>query len=617
MHFKHRLFCYGLFFAIGTAILCGLGLDSDLAQAYCRENSRWIFLAVFAIAGVSAWDLYKFLQPAYTWNLRAAAARWPVILFVGFCTAFSLSREPFNYKVTADEYVLGVEAMAIHYEGRSDIAVSGYELGGVYRMLGGVVNKRPPVFVSLLSLVHDITGYRPQNVFYLNALIVGVFYIFLFVTANRFYGLNAAYFACSLFAAFPLFYQNASGGGFELLNLLLVLMFIWSSSIYIDKPEKTTQRFLILVAIILANTRYESAVFAGAAGIIILLGWIKRRSVIYDVSLYLAPLVMMTFLFRLSTFQDNFEGNWQIRAGMSPFSLEYFYDNLGHALNYFFAFSRGSTSFELIFILGLPCMIFMLYGKLKSMVREGISSCSVSVWVASVVVVFNFGVLLFYHWGQVDASEVSRLILPFALICVLSTCYLLFDQVKHILVSRILWGLLFICLFTISIPRAATANSSLSNYNVRRADWTIKVLNSLPPTSYVVASPDGLRLFLDKIQGVPIGLLNERARQLAFHYKLKTFTALVVQQFFVDPDTQKETVFPGDWLHPAYKTSIIAETTVRPYVITRFSRVDSVDEKLMEIPTKDLAPKNTMRDKGGDIKPISGDSVDKWMQNLP
>lgn len=620
---RQRIRLYIFILIAGVAVFLGYILENDTAFKITRGYTREIFIAVHLLFGASLAELL--------WRNREALRGWASgnrrliaisVLVVGVASGFTLSREKTNYKITADEYVLSLEAMSLHMEGLSTVPLRLHMLGGVPRSLGGTINKRPPAFVTLLSLVHDVTGYRSQNVFYLNGALVVAFYGLLFGFVCRMFGLNAAIFACALWASFPLFYQNASGGGFEILNLVYMLVFLVGAWYYLAKPSTWSQRFFVLTAILLANTRYESALFVISAGVVILYQWVRDRRILCDTSLFLAPLVMSTYLLRMRVFENDQRGNWQVVDGQSPFSIDYFYDNIGHAMNYFLAFSRASTTSEYLWVTGLIGGAFMIYGAAKEFVKGIRSEWNLPLLVVSGVILVNFGVLMFYHWGQLDYPEVSRLGLPLALMASLGSVFLFFRMIGTSSIRWTAWVLLLVFTIGFAVPRAAMAVASNGNFHVRRADWLLDQVRRMPPRSYVVAGVDAGRLFLEQIPGTPIAVLNERPQEAAYHLKLGSYELLVAQRFMVSPETGEAKVMDDDWLHPAFQVEPIAETAHRPFVIVRLSRVISIDPELAQKPAKELArPADEesvgTKPPGADVAPVSVEVVNEWINKLP
>ena len=612
-----RISLYLLVLVAGFAVTAGVWPNDKQALALTQDYARPLFVVLIATLG---WVLAKRLYPRATrWvgEVRDVGVKrlWPLV-FVLLATVLSCTREPHNFKVTADEYVLSSQALNMHISGWSQVPSRMHEINGVFRSTSGTIDKRPPLFVVLLSLVHDVTGYRVNNVFALNTVLTFLLLLLTFASCDKFFGRGAAYFGTALLATFPLLWQNASGAGFEILNMVLILGFLLAGRQYVAEGTRDAQRLFVLIALLLANTRYESSVFALGAGLVILHQWWVRRTVTVDWMLYAAPLVMTTFLWRMRVFDYDRTTNWQLAPGASPFELKYLNENIGHALNYFLSFSKASTTSEIVFILGFPGLIFLVWVLVKQSWRAKAEPHMPALFVATLLVAGNFGLLMLYHWGHLDSPEVSRLALPFALLMVFGACFLIFRVIARVYVTKIAWIALAVFAAMLALPRGAMAAPSLGNFHVRRADWTIKVIESLPPRRYLVGTFDTHRLFLEKVPALPIMMLNIRRQEMSFGFDEKIFGILVVQRHFMDPVTKQSMLFPEDELHPMYRTELVAENSFRPYVYATISRVTSIDASKVSEPFK---PSQKVEDnyRGEAIRTVSFEEITDWLKMLP
>src|SRR5690606_24632616 len=136
-------------------------------------------------------------------------------------------------------------------------------------------------FPLLLSFCHDLAGYRPENVFVLNGLLS---FLLLYCTGRiaRRLGQSelAGILAVVLLGGLPLLALNATGGGFEVLNLLMIVTTLGLGWRYVEHPSSRTLSAFVLSGVLLAQTRYESALFIPVVGILILLGWWRSKKVL-------------------------------------------------------------------------------------------------------------------------------------------------------------------------------------------------------------------------------------------------------------------------------------------------------------------------------------------------
>jgi len=178
--------------------------------------------------------------------------RWPALAVLGV-TAFLHVQEPHEFKILMDEVVLQDTAMEMHYHRIVSTTVRAYDLVGNFTSLIGYVDKRPLFFPFLISLVHDLTGYRVENAFVVNALASLALVALTFLIGRRLAGNPAGYGGILLLVSIPLVHQNATGSGFELLNLAMIAATIWLGFRWVERPDTDRLGAFVFSGILLAD----------------------------------------------------------------------------------------------------------------------------------------------------------------------------------------------------------------------------------------------------------------------------------------------------------------------------------------------------------------------------
>ena len=133
-------------------------------------------------------------------------------------------------------------SMSMHFTGTVLTPMRGGDIQGAFVILEGMMDKRQLFFPFLVSILHDLTGYRPENAFVLNGILTFVFLGLVNAAGRKLAGRTAGWLGVALFAGLPLLGQNATGGGFELLNLVMILATMLLGARYIarrDEPSFT------------------------------------------------------------------------------------------------------------------------------------------------------------------------------------------------------------------------------------------------------------------------------------------------------------------------------------------------------------------------------------------
>src|SRR5262249_17545555 len=146
----------------------------------------------------------------------------------------------------------------------------------------------------LISLLHDLTGFRVENVFALNVSLALVTLSATYWMVHTMVARTApALFAVALVSTLPLFGQNATGAGMEMLNLAMIALNMVAATRYLQKPAADGLAFLVLGTVLLAETRYESVLFVLPVACVILIGWIRAREVLLPWPVMIAPLLLV------------------------------------------------------------------------------------------------------------------------------------------------------------------------------------------------------------------------------------------------------------------------------------------------------------------------------------
>jgi hypothetical protein len=212
----------------------------------------------------------------------------------------------------------------------------------------------------LVSLMHTFSGYRAENAFVVNA-IAGVFCL------TSFYGLLQRWFpqwisiiGMLLLSSFPLFVLWTTSGGFEIVNLLFIIItFILLDKLIQDKKGTTIEQ-LGLTLLLLSQLRYESVAITISVGIAAMsfIRQIKIESLSYR-SIMLPLLFLPVAWQRLIIFNNR---DLQLPKEQEIFSFDAFKDNLGNAWLYFTTQPEKHNTIPILFYLAL---IGFIYGSLQ------------------------------------------------------------------------------------------------------------------------------------------------------------------------------------------------------------------------------------------------------------
>jgi len=397
--------------------------------------------------------------------------------------------EPHRLRVMYDEYALLTTSLDMHRE-RSAATVS-YAVNdgsGHLQYLGGYVEKRQLFFPFLLSLVHDLTGYRPENGFVLNALLGAAYLGVAYWAGCLLGGTGIGLLGVLLAAGLPLAAQNATGGGYDLLAVTLLLLLFVQMVRYLRVPGRANADLLVIIAILAVQVRDESWLLGLLAAAVLVWGWRKTRRLELSWFLALSPLLLLTPLLVNRVFFATPAYFESVARGVDTFGAGYFRRNLADAIHYLYNGNGTLTNSPLLSWLGTPALLVCIVaalGNFRAAIRDG-NPLLVLLGFAVFAAGFT-GVVLFYFWGQFTDPVAARLSFPLQAVFLLSILSLAPRLLRTRRRLRLAQGAAALFVLAYAVPvearHAATDRLPVS----LEAQWAV---------DYTLAHGDGRTLFV-------------------------------------------------------------------------------------------------------------------------
>lgn len=378
------------------------------------DGTYWLLLALLVAALIAIQRSINI--PALQLLLQQQGSRMSLLLVL-LATGYMHSQEAHEFKTLADEPIQVGVSQLMHSERKALLPLEANWVDGAYKVTAAAPDKRPSLYPLLVSFLHDLTGYRVANAFFVNGLLT---FVFLGLACLLGYAIQGAWTGRGLvilFAGVPEIVRHACGAGFELLNLTLMLLVMLMALRHLEAPDKRRQDALCLSLILLAYARYESVLFVASGALVLLFWWFRERKVILSPGLLASPPLMIGYLIQHRVFWD-VPDHWQMfdqGERVSPFSLSYLPEQIQNLQTYFF--SPGGTfpnSWPLallgFFAIGICVTVFLLK------VRQGRQLDPAELTISCFLVSFGGLLLLMLTYGwELDNHLITRLNLPFYL----------------------------------------------------------------------------------------------------------------------------------------------------------------------------------------------------------
>lgn len=391
----------------GGAVLLGLMLPLGDAYDALRYGSAffmalllaaWFGLYILSCRGKNSGSDQSPLRASYLWILLIALA---ALVFYKVDPAFA---------VMDDEGIILNTGLALYEEGELFAASKGYWVGDDFMLVEGRLDKRPFLYAYIISLVHHVAGYRIGNAFALNFAFGLCICLIGWSLFCRFFSPLVSFLAMLPLLSCSVFLQCVRGAGLETFNFLMLALLGWSMLRYYDYPNLKNQALLVLTAILLSYSRYESVGVIPVVGVFIAL--IVRPDSRSVRVLCIAPWLLVPYLWlfrctlaRTDSFQEASTG------ALSAFSFSYVGQNILDAAKFLFSpkWSVPNDPFvTIIGVSGLFLFLSMLATRLRktggmSCLREDlVNQTRVSVAAATWLLIFVvlLGIIFSYFWSS-------------------------------------------------------------------------------------------------------------------------------------------------------------------------------------------------------------------------
>lgn len=551
----------------------------------------WAMLFITLLFG---WSLTKAVRESSAngidWRSRP---RWPVGLIL-VCGLLLLIHETYGFKILMDELMLLGTSMSMHIDKTALVPHRGNDIQGVFQLLAGQLDKRPLFQPFLVSLLHDLTGYRPENVFVLNTALTFALLALVYITGCRIAGRAAGALAVFLLTGLPLLSQNATGGGFEVLNLVMILCTLLLGMRYMERQDGNSLEAFGLSGILLAQTRYESVLFLIPVGLTVLWVWWSSRRLTLTWVASMMPLLLLPYALHHKVFTVNASA-WEMASQPGydkPFALAYVPDNILHDLNFFFSPTGEHSNSLVLSILGFIAVPFFVLWAAK--VIRGLRAAPPA---RAALAIFSVGfaahtlLLLGYFWGRFDDPVIRRLSLPLNLALVLATVTVAAEMSRGGKIWRILAVLAGAGFFAQSLPVMARHDYSIRHFVSREMDWRREFIAAHPERDYLVIDNESVFWITHLVSSTPMLQALEHKENLVYHLRNHSFTAVYAfQRYDVDPADGRLILPAEDDLGADYQLETVWERRFTPLTVSRISRVLTIREGPTARPVAAPAP---------------------------
>ena len=456
------------------------------------------------------------------------------VIGVGLVTlalmASLLGMETLRSKVLYDEYVLQSTAYNMHYFREVATMVRGYDLLGVFVSTDNYLDKRPYFFPFLISLVHDVLGYRTINAYLLNVFLMPVALLVAYRLGRQWHGWRGGMMALVLLGTLPLFGQNATGSGMEIINVLMLMVAVLIGGIYVHRPQENNLSAFILTVILLAQCRYESAIFVVSGIAVVVIGWWREGRVVLSGAAIASPVLLLPVALHNKVLSES-PVLWEMKENqLSRFGWEHVPDNIAGAFEFWFHTGWMMANSVLLSALGLVGLgaitAWLLWRRpsLKKLDGQAIAWLAFAVGIGA-----NLALVLFYFWSRFTDPVAARFSLPPYLLMVFMAVLLVRWLDRRLPASKLLFAIVLIAYLSEGVPRHA--HHFYSRKGVDEIEWERRFVASLPPQNrLMLTNKTSIVWLLDKTPAILLDRAILMEDRLAHQLTQPLFDEILVSQ---------------------------------------------------------------------------------------
>jgi hypothetical protein len=262
-------------------------------------------------------------------------------------------------------------------------------------------------------------------------------------------------------------------------------------------------------------------------------------------------------------------------------------------VDYLFVFDAGAPNSILLTGFSVLAMLALVYSVLKRKLKLPLDRTQLVAGLGvAAIVIANFTLLMFYHWGHINDPAATRLILP-ALLLLTMFCAIVLGIFKSQLPLQ--FAVVAVCMFYFMlVTRPALARTDFLDYTIRnaQADYLVGEALTKEDRDILIISDRNLSSNLGEDSSISIGVALTRLPQIELHQRMRTFDEIQIVYLLPTKSANLEAgeivniATTRDLIEEAFELETVALEKLNNAVYLRHAKLLSVNlregEKLLD-----------------------------------
>ncbi len=526
-----------------AALLISFYLTSPKQAVYIiKHYGLWLTLGTVLVFIFELRNPIKHLGLA---EIKSALKRHgPALLLILFATGYLHLHVDRGFKILYDEYTLNSTAMNFYTDGHALVQAASHQMDGEVIAKAGFVDKRPCLFPFCVAVLHQLTGYRPSNAFWLNsgltALLLTLLYLIVYRTCDKKY----AYLSILLFTSLPLLAQNSTGGGYELLNLCLIASLVLAGMRYLKSNGTEGLNLVTIIAVLLASTRYESILYTLVPVVLCGIKCLQQKQIRLTWFTSISPIALIPPLLSYAIFTSN--ERFIQTTNENFFSIAHLATNLKAATRYLFDLQGDFSNSALLSLVGVSALLILAVFIIRKFNLSHISRGYLTPLLAVfAIVALNTFLALTCYWGAWTDPMTARFSLPLQLFFAIAPALALYHCFK---IRKLpIWPSIACIVFTVTVSSSTSIriNNETRLLITSGNHWALNwITQNVPTNKSLIISDGAIGIQLYDFPAIPITVANNMPERVLHLLDINFYDQIYVVESLVDFGDAYETMPP-------------------------------------------------------------------------